>query len=296
MEDTPNGLKKREDFETESEWWTYYVTNREKFDALENEEDEEEESNQAFYFKLECLNCGRTVIVKHKFPNLPPIEKIECGKCGKKLMKATLIDEKDLKKELENEKKKLEKLSDYKIKKIITRIEIDLEKIKYDLDKDLENGTISPERYIVLMLNLVAREYDYYASRVKKKFNWKNFKEMALEVAKGQVEEKYNCEVIDEKLEELARGYDEEKDKYFLEEYEILLNGRKQDEKDEDVLSELDREIKRIERRKEIVMEEEEKYAERKKDAEEKYKIKNEDDAIWNFEKRFKNELEGLKN
>lgn len=285
MEDTPNGLKKREDFETESEWWTYYVTNREKFDALENEEDEEE-SDQVFYFKLECLNCGRTVIVKHKFPNLP-VEKIACDKCGKKLMKATLIDEK----ELENEKKKLEKLSDYKIKKIVTRIEIDLEKIKYDLDRDLENGTISPERYIVLMLNLVAREYDYYASRVKKKFNWKNFKEMALEVAKGQVEEKYNCEIIDEKLEQIAREYDEEKDKYFLEEYEILLNGRKQDEENKDAILELDREIERIERKKEIAMKIEGKYAENKKAAEEKYRIKNEDNAIWDFKKSLKKDL-----
>ena len=286
MEDTPNGLKKREDFETESEWWTYYVTNKDAFDTLENEEDEEEESNENFYFKLECLNCGRTVIVKHKFPTLP-VEKIACDKCGKKLMKATLIDEK----ELENEKKKLEKLSDYKIKKIITRIEIDLEKIKYDLDRDLENGTISPERYIVLMLNLVAREYDYYASRVKKKFNWKNFKDMALEVVKGQVEEKYNCEIIDEKLEQIANEYDEEKDKYFLEEYEILLNGRKQDEENKDAISELDREIERIERKKEIAMKLEGKYAENKKAAEEKYRIKNEDNAIWDFKKSLKKDL-----
>lgn len=287
--DDPNELKKREDFETESEWWTYYVTNKDAFDALENEENEEDEideSSQAFYFKLECLNCGRTVIVKHKFPSLP-VEKIACDKCGKKLMKATLIDEK----ELENEKKKLEKLSDYKIKKIIKRIEIDLEKIKYDLDRDLENGAISPERYIVLMLNLVEREYDYYSDRVKKKFNWKNFKDVALEVAKGQVEEKYNCEIIDEKLEQIARDYDEERDKYFLEEYEILLNGRKQDEENKDAILELDREIERIERKKEIVMNIEGKNAERKKNAEEKYRVTNEDNVIWDFKKRLKKDL-----
>jgi len=285
--DDKEGLKKREDFETESEWWTYYVTNKDKFDELENEDEEEiDENRKKYYFKLECLNCGRTLIVMHRFPELD-VEKISCDKCGKKLMKATLIDEKDL----EKEKKKLEKLSDYKIKKIIKRIEIDLEKIKYDLDKDLESGKISPERYIVLMLNLVAREYDYYAKTVKKKFNWNNFKTMAIDVAKGQVEEKYNSEILDEKLEEVARAYDEEKDDIFLEEYEILLNGRKQDEKNEEVLEELDRELKRIERKKEIAMQVEEESTERKKMMEEKYRIRNEDNALWDFKKRLKKDL-----
>ena len=288
--DDKEGLKKREDFETESEWWTYYVINKEKFDAIENEEEQdeesEEESGKKYYFKLECLNCGRTVIVTYKFPELNA-EKIKCDKCGKYTMKATLIDEKDL----ENEKKKLEKLSDYKIKKIIKRIEIDLEKIKYDLDKDLESGKISPERYIVLMLNLVEREYDYYAKTVKKKFNWNNFKTMAIDVAKGQVEKKYNSEILDEKLEEIAREYDEEKDEIFLEEYEILLNGRKQDEKSKDALEELDRELERIERKKEITMKIEEEYTERKKVMEEKYRIRNEDNALWDFKKRLKKDL-----
>lgn len=279
-------LKSREDFETESDWWTYRVIHEEEFRALEEANKPKEEYP---YLIIQCLKCGAIIDENETKPDItiPYHLRVSC-KCGNKSKFKAISETK--KKEILQKKQK-ENLSDYRIKRIIKRIEIDLEKVQDDLTEDLKEGRISPERYIVLMLNLFSREYDYYSRTVGKKFDWKNFRDTSLEIAKKQVEQKYECEILDEKLAQIANEYDEEKDKYFLEEYEIMLNGRMQDEEDKGRIEELEREIKRVERQKKLVLDYEEKRTNSKKAVVEKYIEKAEDDAIWDFKKQLKKDL-----
>lgn len=281
-------LKTLEDFleagKTESEYWTYRVVHDSEFRA---QEEEQEEKKEYPYLILQCLNCGAIIDENITKPdkNLPYQMRVKC-KCGKFKFKA--ISEKQ-KKELE--KKEKEKLSEYRIKKIIRRIEIDLDKIKYELDRDLASDKISDERYLVLMIKLISKEYDYYKKDIQKKFDFKNFRDTATLIAKSELEKKYNCEILDEKLDIIASQYDEEKDLVFLEKYEILLNGASQIEEKEERLEELDREINRIERKKQIILEQEEKVIQGKKDAEDRYYTRLQDDKIWSFKTQLKKEL-----
>lgn len=283
-------LKTLEEFlqegKTESEYWTYRVVHDREFREQE-EQEEQEEKKEYPYLILQCLNCGEIIDENITKPDktLPYPMRVKC-KCGKFKFKS--ISEKD-KKELENNKKN--KLSEYKIQKILRRIEIDLEKIKYELDKDLEQGKISEERYLVLMIELISKEYDYYKKDVQKKFDFKNFRDTATLVAKSELEKKYNCEILDEKLDAIVSQYDEERDLVFLEKYEILLNGASQIEEEKEKLEELDREIKRIERKRKIIIEQENKVLQQKKDAEEKYYTRLQDDKIWSFKMQLKKEL-----
>lgn len=279
-------LKSREDFETESDWWTYRVIHDEEFRALE---EEQEEKTEYPYLILQCTVCGEIIDENETKPDItiPYNLRVKC-KCGNKSKFKAISETK--KKEL-IEKKKKQNLSDYKIGRIIKRIEIDLEKVRNDLTEDLEQGKISPERYIVLMLNLISREYDYYSRIIEKKFDWTNFRYTSLEIAKERLKQKYECDILDEKLEQIANEYDEERDKYFLEEYEIMLSGRMQEEEDKGRIEELEREIKRVERQKKIVLDYEEKRTDSKKLVVEKYTEKYEDDLVWNFKKQLKKDL-----
>ena len=280
-------LKTLQDFlsegKTESEYWTYRVIHDSEF----REQEEQEEKQEYPYLILQCLNCGEIIDENITKPDktLPYEARVKC-KCGKFKFKS-ISEEK--KKELEKGKK--EKLSEYRINKIIRRIEIDLEKIKEELDEDLNNGRISEERYIVLMIELISKEYNYYKKDVEKRFDFKNFRNTATSIAKSELEKKYNCEILDEKLDVIVSQYDEERDIVFLEKYEIMLNGAIQIEDKEDRLEELDREMKRIEKKRQILLEMEQKDVDSKKASEEKYYSRLQDDKIWSFKQQLKRDL-----
>lgn len=280
-------LKTLQDFlsegKTESEYWTYRVIHNEEFRKQEEEEKEQEYP----YLILQCLNCGEIIDENITKPDktLPYEMRVKC-KCGKFKFKSI---SKEKKKELEKGKK--EKLSEYRINRIIRRIEIDLEKIKEELDNDLKQGRISEERYLVLMIELILKEYNYYKKDVSKKFDFKSFRDTATSVAKSELEKKYKCEILDEKLDAIVSQYDEERDLIFLEKYEIMLNGASQIEDKQDRLEELNREIKRVEKKRQILLEMEQKDTESKKAIEEKYYSRLQDDKIWSFKQQLKKDL-----
>lgn len=284
MEENGN-LKSRKDFETESDWWTYRVIHDEEFSALENEDSEEEKEYP--YLILQCQNCGEIIDENITKPNmtLPYEKRVKC-KCGKFKFKAISAKKK---KELEN--KKDDVFSEYKIKKTVRRIEIDLEKVKDELNESLNSGEISAERYVVLMIELIGREYDYYRRDVGKRFNWKDFRNVALDSAKLQLEKKYECDICDEKLDRISSEYQEEKDIIFLEKYQILLNGSLEIEEDPQKIEEIERKIESLENKTKILLEEQERQNANKKSVEEKYYDKQQYVVMDTFKDELKKSL-----
>lgn len=286
-------FKTLEDFlaegKTESEYWTYYVINEEEINAAKEEKEDKKEYP---YLIVKCLNCGTIIDETKTKPDitLSYEKRIRC-KCGK--MKFKVLNEKE-RKELNKKSKSTNNLSEYRIKRYIERIEIDLEKVKNELDEDLENGKISNERYLVLMVELIEKERKYYEHYTSKKFDFKNFRDMATEVAKAELEKKYNCEILDEKVDEIVKSYDEERDNIFLEKNEIMLRGKRQVEDEAGIKEELEKidlELERIEKLKNHNLEIERKISENKKDIEKKYSDRLQDNEIWEFKKTLKREL-----
>lgn len=288
-------LKTLQDFlsegKTESDYWTYRIIHKEEFDRLEEESEEKKEYP---YLILQCMNCGQIIDENITKPDitLPYNLRVKC-KCGK--FKFRAITE-ERKKELEKEKKKKEKngnskLTEYQIKKILSRIEIDLNKVNSDLTDYLNDGKISDERYIVLMIKLIGNQFDYYSSDIGKKFDWKKFRDYSLSTAKANLEKKYDCEILDEKLDSIANTYNEEKDSIYLEEYNILLSGSMEVEQDSDRLEELKRKKKSIEAKQEILTALQEKSNERERRAIERINEEEQNRIFRTFKDQLKKDI-----
>ena len=164
-----NTRKTRADFSTDSEWWTYKITHPQEFEEY-NEVEEEEEKKPYPLIIVQCQNkeCGYIIDENELNPKpdetVPYDKRLKCPKCGSRKFKY-IKDKAEKEKIISEQKRKEKKDKEEKIRFIkltLDKLKNDLEKLKKELEEDLKNDKITPERYTALMINLTFNLYKYY--------------------------------------------------------------------------------------------------------------------------------------
>ncbi|MEG1059547.1 MAG: zinc ribbon domain-containing protein [Clostridia bacterium] len=159
MEKDKNEYKTRDDFITDSEYYTNIITHPEEFESKEPEEEQEQEIK---YYIFECLKCGFVFDEIEQKKKITTISK--CPNCGAKIdNKNFKIITKKRKEEIKYKKKKEEKRKLIEEKRQ-EEIENAKEVTKYvkeetiamfkNLRNDLLNGKITKERFVTLAMNI----------------------------------------------------------------------------------------------------------------------------------------------
>lgn len=227
--------KKRSDFDTDSEWYTYLVTHPEK---EEEEEKEEKEDYQKGIFV--CGKCG--YLVDETSPDFEKKENdkikrdengniLKCPNCGalaKNLMK---ISEKEKFQILRKKKIAQEKEEDRKIKKVRADIKDDMLDLLDDLKYRLENDEISINRFIVIFINLSKRIIGRNAKEID--IDWLEYRRAIFGLADTVIDayevqtdaeniiENYEEDIENDKLYIAECKYYIEDDKYAIPDYEM---------------------------------------------------------------------------
>jgi predicted nucleic acid-binding Zn-ribbon protein len=214
--DEISSKKTRDDFSTDSEWYTYMITHEDEMKD-ENEDDIEDNKKKFPLIIVECQKCGY-IIDESELPNPPdenmPYEnRLKCPKCGGRKFKQLSKEEKEkiirARKEKER-KEKAEKLSF--VKATLKKIGQELEELKEELDKELEQGNITPERYVALLINLVYNIYKYYRNDDRISMFYKDFRTFSYGISENVLSKYYEKEEVEETLDNLLKEYNEVKD------------------------------------------------------------------------------------
>lgn len=218
MEEENKRRKTREDFETDSEWYTYDITHPEE--NVESGEDKNDESLSKPYplIIVMCQKCGYIIDENELKPlpdeNVPYEKRLECPKChGRKFKQIKNKEEKD--KILAERKRKEEKQNAEKvnfIKKTIAKLQIDIEELKEELDEELKNKKITPERYCALLINLTYNIYKYYRNDERMSLFYRVFYDFAHDTAVDKISSYYEGKNAEDALDALLADYNEVKD------------------------------------------------------------------------------------
>lgn len=210
--------KTRADFATDSEWYTYRITHPDENQKAKEEEEKQEEKKPYPLIIVECQKCGyiidETELEKKPDETIPYEKRLKCPKCGGrkfKQIKSKEEKEKILKARKEKEKKeKAEKLRF--IKSTIKKLSMELEELKKELEEELNQGNITPQRYVALLINLTYNIYKYYRNDEKIAMFYKNFREFAYGTSENVLEKYYEQEKVEEVMDALLKEYNEVKD------------------------------------------------------------------------------------
>lgn len=284
--------KTREDFETESEWYTYCIENG--LDPFSGEpEKNEDEENEKYdeYGIFVCLNCGYIIDENETKPDItkPYSERLTCPNCKKRKFrkisskrKKEILDERKQKEK--NEKIKQDRLYNVtmeKIKKSITKIE-------YDLTEMLEDKKISQKRFMALMYQLCYFEYKYYNKNKYLDLDYNLFKDYAKSVCKTVLEKDDIDQELDLSLEELNEDLTDKKVSldllYFNQAKKEIAQDSLVGNDDVLVCDEITKEISDLE----FEIERQEKYNEKLKN---KFEIKEKNELEVNRKDKFLREL-----
>lgn len=218
-----NITKTRADFSTDSEWWTYKITHPEQFPELnydnnENEEDEKKEKPYPLII-VQCLKCGYIIDENEAEPKpdeeIPYKDRIKCPKCKNKAKFKAIKDKEEKEKILKAAKEKAEKEKREKlrfIKLTLKKLQEDLEKLREELEEDLNSGKITPERYAALMINITFNMYKYYRHDDRMEMFFSEFREYAYGVSENVLKKHYEEQELDEKLNEILVEYEQVKE------------------------------------------------------------------------------------
>ena len=282
MEEEKKATKTRADFSTDSEWWTYKITHPQEFEE-KNKEDEDEEKKDKPYplIIVQCFNknCGYIIDENELDPTpdetIPYDERLKCPKCGGRKFKY-IKDKEEKEKIVKEQKEKEEKNKKDKIRFIklnIKKIKEDLESLKKELEDDLKEGIITPERYAALMINLTFNLYKYYRHDERFTSFYSSFRDFAYETSNNVLSNFYEQEKLEKTLDEILKEYEEVK------EFDIIyLNKSLEYSKNAEYQSNTtDIEVDRYEIQKDISqleykLEQQEKYNEKAKELLEKDK------------------------
>lgn len=145
--------KTRSDFETDSEWYTYKVTHKEK----EEEDIAEEEEKYDEYGIFQCMNCGEIIDEFETKPDItkPLKDRLKCPKCGKrKFKKITKEKKKLLLKEIEKKKKREKEKRTRNAEIEREKFEIEIKDLLEDLRGKLFDNKISPNQFVNIFLRI----------------------------------------------------------------------------------------------------------------------------------------------
>lgn len=223
-----------DDFETYSEYYTYIIEHPESRPKTDDEIEEEKrkkeeeldaESATIVYYRCNNKNCNNLMQSKEAIPNSQigvvkdALKEMRCTKCGSKGFTVISKEEHDKqlvlnKKALKEEKEKArqDKKLDIRSNKALIYIEIETEKLFKDLSDKLQNGDISPERFVALFYNCnflilksASRKFDI------PNFDWQEHKK----TIKDMSEEVLRLYKVQKSEEEILLSYDIKADEIY---------------------------------------------------------------------------------
>lgn len=301
-----NDTKTRADFATDSEWYTYMITNEEE--TVQDEDDIITLSDEDIKKKFEKLQKYQCVICKNEFYevlsehknedfSMMPFSKMaifkhleRCPFCDARRKQFLTIKSKaQLKKEKEKKKEELKLEKNRKIS--LDKIKKELLRQKEKLDIMLERGEITADRYYYLFINLAFSVVKWNLNRDiidRKEQLYKFARDYAVECSKLVLDKAK----IEESYDRILERYSNEQDDIQLElEKQIIENSfetKLEFEKQEGL-----REIEKLEAKLEMLKSDKE-FQEKKKEErmlrEEKYRDKQDK----KLEDRFEEELKQL--
>ncbi len=143
-------------------------------DEEETDPVDEENALDGKYRIFMCLKC-RFILDETKEPHKPRLKDLldkdgKCPNCGKPILGNYLVISKEkMKKELENQKQKeknKERKEKWELEDARENIKDDCMDLLNDLKERLINGKITPQRFVVLYLNLSYNIVNYYGKRL----------------------------------------------------------------------------------------------------------------------------------
>lgn len=264
--------KTREDFSTDSEWYTYVITHPDEFNENSEEKEVKKEYKKGIFL---CEKCGYIidemqkdfeVSFKNKIKRDEDGNILNCPNCGGRNLKRITKDKKNeiLRKNADKKNKEKRKREDIER----ANIKDDLMDLLEDLSTRLLNDEISPKRLVAIFMFLSKKIIDRNAKELE--IDWMHYRKVLLSMC-DNVLSQYD---VNQDAEEILQYLDEdiEQDALYLAELKYYINDDKFSISDYEMQERIkeyeaqENNLFKKEREKEL----EENYQKRRKELEEK--------------------------